>query len=150
MRKLWYISAAVVATVCALIAKAGPELTIIPVTTGTNGVGCVTNESVRGYIDSVILELPAGGTRTGFVSVAIAPTIGASFVIASNTISATTLVRPRYYETTTLGGVVDAARTNAASWRYLAWGDLVVVSVTNADPTNVTWRVGIKTDFPKP
>jgi hypothetical protein len=147
MRKLWIISAAVLATVCAV--WAAPDEQIIEVTTGTNGVGATTVKSVRGYIDQIVLELPAGGTRTGLVSVIATPTIGAAVTLASATISTTTLIRPRFYETSTAGAGVDVASTNAASWRYMAWGDTVTVNVSAADPTNVTWRVGIKSDYEK-
>jgi hypothetical protein len=147
MRKPWIISAAVLATVCA--ALAAPEQKIIEVATGANGAGQTSDKTVRGYIDQIVLELPAGGVRTGLVSVIATPTIGAAVTLASATITSTTLVRPRFYETSIAGAAVDTASTNAASWRYMAWGDIITVTVTNANPTNVTWRVGIKQDYQK-
>ena len=147
MRKLWIISAAVVATVCA--GWAAPEERIIEVATGTNGAGQVTDKSVRGYIDQIVLELPAGGSRTGTVSVVATPTIGSAVTLASATITETTLIRPRVYTTGADGSGVDVSATNAAAWRYMAWGDVITVTVTNASPTNVTWRVGIKSDYVK-
>jgi hypothetical protein len=116
------------------------RLTSVDVTTGTNDTGTTTISSIYGYVDEIALKLPTGTAVTGTVAVVATQKSGATVTLASKTITATTIIRPRLDGTTSAGAVNS---TNAPD-RYLSWGDSVACTVTSANTTGLTWKVYIK------
>lgn len=127
------------------LAQAEPKKHVLYVTTSTTSSTdrvAQTNASVRGEIESVTFDVPAG-TQTGNVSLVTLSDISteAAVTLAStNAITADTLMRPRWltcnYDGTIAGTVYDQ--------RFLVSGESLVFSVTNALATNVTWRCIVK------
>jgi hypothetical protein len=139
-RKLSIIGAAVLLAACAGFAE--PDATVLSVATGTNTAGSATDTTISGYIEEIVLELPTGTAVTGTVVVTATPPIGSAITLASKTIAATTLIRPRLDGTGTAG----AALTNDPPWRYLSYGDTITAAVSSANRTGLTWRVRMKYD----
>ena len=140
MRKLSLIGAAVLLAACA--ARADPRNVTFSLATGNTNTATTSTTAISGYIDEIVLELPSGATATGAVAVTATPPIGAALTIASKTISATQLVRPRFDGTGTDG----TALTDDPPGRYLSYGDTITATITSADPTGLVWRVRIKYD----
>lgn len=127
--------------VCSVAFAADPiRLTTVNVTTGTNDTGTTTIGSIYGYVDEIALKLPTGTAVTGTVTVVATQKSGATVTLASKTITATTIIRPRL-DGTTSGGSVNS--TNSPD-RYLSWADSVACTVTSANTTGLTWTVYIK------
>ena len=139
MRKLLIIACAGLMA-CACLAE--PRHVTFSLTTGTNTTATAGTTAISGYIDEIVLELPSGATATGAVAVTATPIVGAAFTLASKTISATQLVRPRFDGTGTDG----TALTSDPPGRYMSAGDKLTATVSSADPTGLTWRVFIKFD----
>jgi hypothetical protein len=138
MRKLVIIAGA---SLMACACLAGPQHVTFNLATGTNDTATTTTTAISGYIDEIVLELPAGAT-SGVVSVTATPVVGAAVTLASKTITATQLVRPRLDGTDTAG----TALTSDPPWRYMSAGDKITASVASASHTGKTWRVYIKYD----
>jgi len=136
MRKLAaFLSASLLA--CAVFAA--PHTFTFTAATGTNTTASSTTIKPEGYVDEITLELPSGAL-TGTVSVVATPPVGDAVILASNTITATTVVRPRFDGTDTAG----AALTNDDPWRYLCINSAVQLTVTDANVTGKTWRAWFK------
>jgi len=139
MRKLLlFAGAGLMACVC----LAGPKHHTFSLSTGTNDTATTSTTAISGYIDEVILELPAGTSITGHVAVTATPLVGAAVTLAAKSIDATQLVRPRLDGTDTAG----AALTSDPPGRYMSAGDKITANVTGASVTGLTWRVFIKWD----
>jgi hypothetical protein len=140
MRKLLIIACAGLAA-CAL---ADPAHYTFSLATGTNVTATANTTALSGYIDEIVLELPSGAT-TGILSVTATPVVGSAVTLATKTISATTLIRPRLDGTDTGG----SALTSDPPGRYMSAGDKITATVTAASVTGKTWRVFVKYDNPK-
>jgi hypothetical protein len=138
-RILSILGAAVLLAVCAY---GKPQHETITVTTGTNDTGTATLTTLSGYVDEIVLEIPAGTAVTGTVAVTASPPIGSAVTLASKTIAATALIRPRLDGTDTAG----SALTSDPPGRYLSYGDTITATVSSANTTGLTWRVWIKYD----
>ena len=138
MRKLSIIACVALAA-CACFA--GPMHVTFDLATGTNDTATAGTTAIAGYIDEIVLELPSGAT-TGIVTVTATPAVGAAVTLASKTISATTLIRPRLDGTDTAG----SALTSDPPWRYMTARDTITATVAAASHTGKTWRVFIKYD----
>jgi hypothetical protein len=119
-----------------------PKRVTLDVTTGTNDTGNTSTGVIAGYIDEIVLIIPAGTTVTGTVAIVATQPLGNTVTLASKEITATTLVRPRLDGTDTAG----SALTSDPPGRYLSYGDTITATVTAANTTGLTWRVGIKYD----
>jgi hypothetical protein len=137
-RKLFIIGAAAMVAACAFSA---PQSVTLSAASGTNVTA--TSQSVRltGYVDEIVLELPSG-CLTGTVVVTATPDVGAAVTLATKTITATTLVRPRLDGTTTAAVALDSDPPS----RYLSVRDTFVANVTAANATGGTWRCFVKFD----
>jgi hypothetical protein len=138
-RTLSILGAAVLLAVCAY---GKPQHATVTVTTGTNDTGTATLTTLSGYVDEIVLELPTGTAVTGTVAVTASPPIGSAVTLASKTIAATALIRPRLDGTDTAG----SALTSDPPGRYLSYGDTITATVSSANTTGLTWRVWIKYD----
>jgi len=124
---------------------AAPKYATFELSTGTNVTATTGTTAISGYIDEIVLELPTGAAVTGVVAVTATPLVGAAVTLASNTVSATQLVRPRMDGT-------DTAGTPLASdppGRYMSAADKIQVTVSEAGLTGLTWRVYVKFDDTK-
>jgi hypothetical protein len=138
MRKLSLFIGVAVMAACAM---ADPRTATLSAATGTNTTATSNTLRIEGYVDEIILELPSGAT-SGRVSVAAQPLIGGAVVIATNTLSVTTRIRPRIDGTDTTG----SGLTSDPPDRYLSCGDAFTATVTGADVTGKTWRVSVRFD----
>ena len=138
MRKLLIIACAGLMA-CACLAE--PRHVTFSLATGTNDTATAGTTAISGYIDEIVLELPAGAT-SGAVSLTATPVVGAAVTLASKTISATQLVRPRLDGTDTAG----TALTSDPPGRYMSAGDKLTALVASASHTGLTWRVFVKFD----
>ena len=132
-------------TAVALVACVGltePQAKSISANTGTNDTVTATDATIAGYIDEIVMVLPTGTAVTGTVAVAVTPPQGSAITLASKTIAATTLVRPRLDATDAAGSAVTGDET----WRYLSYGDTFTMTVSAANTTGLTWLVWIKYD----
>lgn len=128
------------------VSQAEPRKQVLYVTTGSTASDKVaqTNYAVRGAIDSVTFDVPAG-SPTGNVSLATLSDVSteASVTLAStNSITEDTPMRPRWltcnYDGTAAGTVYDQ--------RFSVMGEGLIFSVTNASATGKVWRCIIKYD----
>jgi len=142
MRKLLFIACAALAA-CACLA--GPKHATFSLSTGTNDTATANTTAISGYIDEIILELPTGTAVTGTVAVTATPLVGAAVTLASKTIDATQLVRPRLDGTGTDG----SALTSDPPGRYMSAADKITATVSSANTTGLTWRVFVKYDDTK-
>lgn len=136
-RKLSIIGAGLFLAACAY---GGPDYREISISTGTNSTGTASNQTFSGYIDEIIVPLPAE-SATGTVTVAAYPPAGSSVTLATKHISATQLFRPRIDGTDTAGTDL----TNDPPSRYMSIGDSFQFTVADAT-TGLTWRAIIKFD----
>lgn len=141
MRKA-IISLAAGLLACAFTVHARPQGKEFSVNTGTNDTGTVTMTGVAGYIDEIICPIPAGTGVTGTVAVAATPAIGTAVTLATATIAADKLFRTRLDGTDNAG----SALTSDPPGRFMAYGDVLVFTVSSANTTGLTWRVYIKWD----
>ena len=142
MRKLSILLCAALAA-CACLAA--PKTAIFTLTPGTNATDSAGTTAISGYIDEIVLEFPSGVIGTGAVAVTATPIIGSAATLASATISATKLTRPRVDGTDTGGN----ALTNDPPGRYMSAGDKITAALSSAAPTGQVWRVLIKYDDSK-
>jgi len=126
----------------ALPAIAAPKPATFELSTGTNDTATTSTTAISGYIDEIVLELPTGTAVTGTVAVTATPLVGAAVTLASKTITATQLVRPRFDGTGTDG----SALTTDPPWRYMSAADKITATVSSANTTGLTWRVLVKWD----
>lgn len=99
---------------------------------GTNYLHAVTNKTLRGWIESVELDMPVAA-MTGKVEVVLAPSISTLAQVKVYTNDAVTgdiIVRPRVDATDNAG----TALTGDPPVRYAAVGDSVIFSITNSGP----------------
>lgn len=100
-----------------------------------------TNSNIRGYIDEIVLDVVTAGT-TGQLAIVLKPelsTLANVTLIAATNANSDLTYRPRVYPTDTAG---TALSTDAA--RYIACGDSLIFSVTNASATNIQFKAVIK------
>jgi hypothetical protein len=113
---------------------------VYTVSTGTNSAGSTTVSNMRGYVEEVVLALPAGAT-TALVRVGATNTIGGPMVwLATNLLTATKTFYPRFDSTDAAG----VALTSDPPQRFFAWGNDLKVFVSSANPTGKVWKVNIK------
>jgi len=136
------LAAAAIAVGLTLAVWGGPRWALFELATTTNATATTSTTALSGYIDEIVLELPTGTTVTGTVAVTATPRIGAAVTLASKTIDATQLVRPRLDGTDTAG----TALTSDPPGRYMSAGDNLTFAVTGANTTGLTWRVLVKFD----
>ena len=139
MRKLLIFACAGLMA-CACLAE--PRHVTFSLATTTNDTATANTTAVSGYIDEIVLELPTGTAVTGTVAVTATPLVGAAVTLASKTISATQLVRPRLDGTDTAG----TALTSDPPGRYMSARDKITATVSSANTTGLTWQVFIKFD----
>ena len=139
MRKQLIIGAAV--AMLAACATAMPQSITLSAASGTNLTATSQSVRISGYVDEIVLELPSG-CLTGTVVVTATPIVGSAATLATKTITATSLIRPRIDGTTTAG----VANTSDAPDRFMSALDSFVANVTDANATGGTWRVFIKFD----
>jgi len=139
MRKLFLIACAGL-TACACLAE--PRHVTFSLATGTNDTATASTTAISGYIDEIVLELPTGTAVTGTVAVTATPVVGAAVTLASKTITATQLVRPRLDGTGTDGSALESDPPG----RYMSAGDKITATVSSANTTGLTWRVFLKYD----
>jgi hypothetical protein len=121
---------------------AAPKPATFELSTGTNDTATTSTTAISGYIDEIVLELPTGTAVTGTVAVTATPLVGAAVTLASKTIDATQLVRPRLDGTDTAG----TALASDPPWRYMSAADKITATVSSANTTGLTWRVLVKWD----
>lgn len=123
---------------------AGPRSSVVSVPTGTNDTG---SASIRlsGYVDEVVLDLPAGTSVSGDVTVVSAPAYGATVTLATKSLTADATVRPRLDGTDNAG----TALTSDPPGRYMAAEETVTATVRNANTTGLVWRIILKYDDTK-
>ena len=140
MRKL--LLTAIAAGVACVVHAGDPREVTLTVTTGTNATAVVT-ESItnKGWIETIDLEvIPAGSTATHPVVANTTPSTLANVTLATKTDCAADLAfRPRFDGTDTAG----SALTSDPPTRYMQSG-LVVLSVTNASATNLSFKAVVK------
>jgi len=139
MRKQLIIGAAV--AMLAACACAMPQSITLSAACGVNSAGTSQVVRVSGYVDEIVLELPSG-CLTGTVVVTATPIVGAAVTLATKTITATSLIRPRLDGTDTGG----SALSSDPPGRFLSALDAFVATVSDANAKNGTWRVFIKFD----
>ena len=112
----------------------------------TNGqsTGSATLGTIRGYVDEIVLACPSGTTVSGTNILRVTQTTGAVVLLATNTVTATTVIRPSLDRTDTAGSALSSDPPD----KYLSWGDTFTYTVTNASLTGQTWTVWIKTIEP--
>lgn len=139
MRTRWLILCGCVA---AGLCVAAPRSALLSLPTGLASSITGTTTAVSGYIDEIILELPAGAT-TGTVAITATPVVGTNAVtLASLGIDATKLIRPRLDGTDTAGTALGSDPPG----RYMSAGDNIAVVISDASSTGLTWRVLVKYD----
>jgi hypothetical protein len=124
----------------AAVAFARPRQTEMKVAVGVKTGGSATEKTITGYIEEIVVEKPAGATSAD-ITLKVTQPMGNEITLADKTFTATTLIRPRLKATTADGTELG---TNAV--QYLSLSDVWTLSVTNSNPTGVTWRVWIKYD----
>jgi hypothetical protein len=112
-------------------------------TTATNAATTVSQTfSVNGYLESIIVDPPAG-SPTGSVTIAYQPklsTASAISLVAKTGLTAETVFRPRV-DTTTIDGT---ANTGDDPEKFMLSGEVITFSVTDANVTSATWNVYFK------
>jgi len=136
------ILAAMVAAMVAGSVAAAPQYAIMSMATGTNVAATTSTTAISGYIDEIIMEIPAGTSVTGTVAVTATPLVGSAVTLASKEIGANQLVRIRVDGTDSAG----SALTSDPPGRYLSVQDKLTFSVSGVNTTGLTWRVLVKYD----
>lgn len=121
----------------AVVVYAAPRKFVIPVATGTNGVGSAIQPKLTGAINAIYIST-TDGTSTGVVTVAYSPEGMSAVVMATNTVIGSKSFVPRVAATDTAG----TALTNDVYVGYVLTGDDVTVSVTGA-PASSAWKAVI-------
>ena len=98
--------------------------------------------SISGYIDEIVLESPSGVTSGAVAVVATQPMANTITLVSKTVLTTDVLVRPRLDATDAAGSAVTGDET----WRYFSYGDSIAATVTDAEPTGLTWQVWIKYD----
>lgn len=148
MKKSLYAAGAIVlAGFLVGSALASPQKQVLSVTTHATAPGTtvVMTNTIRGYIEEIVFDVPAG-SQTGDVSlvtVSDVTTEAARTIASTNSITADTVMRPRWKSDVNTGG---GAQGTEYGERFLLVGESVVFSLTNALATNVTWKCIIKFD----
>lgn len=142
MKRILSLGAAMLGLACQVYA--GPQSELIEVKTGTNDTG---SSSIRlnGYVDEIVLDLPAGTAVTGTVTVTSVSAYGAAVTLATKAIAADATIRPRLDGTDNTG----SALTSDPPGRYMAAKETLTATVSSANTTGLTWRVLIKYDDTK-
>jgi len=114
---------------------------VIPANTGTTY--SVTATGIRGYVDAIYCDVPAGGT-SAVVSVSYQPGLStmAPINLATNIVSADKVWRPRV-DATDISG---AALTSDGPEMYPIAGEVITFSASSISPTGLVWRCVIVVD----
>ena len=139
MNKPSLIGAGIVLVACAAVAA--PRSAMLTIAPTTNDYGTATETTVSGYIDEIVLEAPTGVTSGG-VAVVATQVLGNTVTLADKSVTADIVVRLGVDYTDTAG----TALTGDPPRRYLSYGDSIAMTLSNALPTGLTWRVWIKYD----
>ena len=112
-------------------------------TTATNAATAVsTTLDFTGYLESVIVDPPAG-SPTGTVSISYQPklsTASAVTLVSKAGLTTETVFRPRVDTTTTDG----TANTNDDPARFFLAGEVITFSISSANVTSATWNAYFK------
>ena len=124
----------------------GLELVRLDVTSNTTNASAyvaATNETIRGWLEELIVDVPAG--VTGTVTVTVSPWlsgVSAVTVLSTNDLVDEIRTRPRWDGTDTAG----ADLSSDPPWRLPIVGESVIVGLTNCSLTNATVSVALKVD----
>ena len=136
MKRLLVFIAACLLGFSALAGKLISET--VAVTTGAATAGTNTT-TISGYLDTIIIDIPAGSRTCDWDIVWSPPesTIGNVNLYTNDGITADTWVRPRVDAT----DIAAAALTGDPPVRFaIPERGLITVTVTNASATNLTWN----------
>jgi len=139
MKKQATIAAIIAAA--ALAAHAGFRYDVIEVSVNANTYGSTTISTPYGYVEEVILTVPAA-SATGTVAVIANRVLSgvSALNLATNVVTAQLIARPSVDFTDATGGAITADPPR----RPLLYGETVTMTVTNSSATNLIWRAVIK------
>lgn len=122
-------------------AHAGFKSELIEVSVNANTYGSTTVSVPGGYVEEIMLTVPAA-SATGTVAVlANRPLSGITAItLATNVVTAELVVRPAVDFTDATGGALASDPPR----RPLLYGETITMTVTNASATNAIWRAYIK------
>ena len=115
---------------------------ILTITSGTNTGATLTDSfSDRGYIEEIRIDVVTAGA-TGSMSVAINPELSTMAdipLVDMTSFAADAIYKPARYLTDTAG----TEFTNQPPVRYSFCGDEILMTITNASDSNLTFKVVI-------